>query len=354
MAPGKTAILFHELRNRGGAERIVILMAKLLDADIYTGRWFKEQTYPEFKKLRVHSFNCSINNRLANLYIRKKFSNLNLTEYDTVIVHGGSTLAAQHPNIIWYCHAPTRWLYDLYEDEKKKFKPLKRALFIMMATRLRNDDLHCVQRVNTIIANSKFTQQRVKKYYGRDSIIINPPVNLNDFHFTKRKARGDFFLSTARLDPIKRVDLIIQAFKELPKERLVIASGGPDEERLRSMAKECRNINFLGWISDEELHSLLGECRATIYMGYQEDFGMCPVESMASGKPCIATNEGGLRETIINNKTGYLIKPTAEAIEKAVRKLTKEKAALMRAACEKRAKQFSEDKFTKKLLEVLK
>ena len=136
-----------------------------------------------------------------------------------------------------------------------------------------------------------------------ESIVIYPPCDTEKFSWI---GQGNYYLSTARLMPYKRIDLIIKAFTKLPEIRLVIASTGPDESHLKQLAQGLKNIKFVGDISDQELKKLLGNAIATIYIPKDEDFGMSPVESMAAGKPVIGYGEGGLLETIINGEAGWL------------------------------------------------
>lgn len=354
----KIAILVDRLENFGGVEREIITLAKYFNSDIYSGYYIKETTFNEFRDYNLVSFTRKrLRHGLNSLYIRFKFSNLKIAEdYDAYLFFGSHSLSVAkkyHPNI-WYCNAPIRWLYDLYEDELKKRKFLKRHLFKIFAYFLRAEDQKCVRNVDKIIANSKNVQDRIKRFYGRESDVVYPPVDIKKFKFIEH---GDFYLSTARLDPIKRVDLVVRAFQKMPNKKLIVAGGGPSYEEIKSLAKGYENIKVIGWVSSEkELSELYGRCIATIYVSYKEDFGLIPLESMSSGKPCIGSNDGGMKETIIHGKTGVLIEPTVENIIKAVEWLTPERAKEMRKACEERAKEFSEDKFIegiKKAIEEL-
>ena len=150
-----------------------------------------------------------------------------------------------------------------------------------------------------------------------------------------------------RLDPLKRIDLIIQAFLQMPDKQLIVASGGPHLHYLRQLAHQAKNIRFVGWTTEEQWHQLIGQAIATLYIPKSEDFGMSVVESMAAGKPVIGVAEGGLLETILPGKTGILLDPPPNiaAICQAVNTLTPDKALTMRRACQQQAQQFSLTRF---------
>ena len=339
----KIAILVSGVGNRGGVERIALLQAQHFNADIYTGRYDPKTTFPEFQDIKVTElYKGKLPRRIASFLIRFKFKKLKLKGYDFFIFHGGHSLAAakNHKPNMWYCHAPTRWLYDLYEDEVRKFKPLKRTIFKIIAYILKKDDQKNVKHINKIITNSENVKDRVRRFYNRNATVIYPFVNLDKFKF---REFGDFYLSSGRVDPIKRTTLLVQAFQKMPNKKLVVASGGPDLDKVKKMAEGYPNIEVLGWVSDKKLAQLYADCLATVYVSYREDFGMVPPESMSCGKPCIGSNDGGMKETIIHEKTGLLIDVNIENIIKAVNWLTKEKAMKMKEACIERAKKFSEE-----------
>lgn len=345
----KIAIIASGLVNQGGVERQIMTLADYFDVDIYCGSYVKETTFKEFENYNIISFSSKrLPHGLNSFYFRFKFNNLKIRDnYDAYITFGSHSLRAAknyHPNI-WYCNAPIRWIYDLYEDELKRRDFLRRQLFRIPASVIRWDDQRCVRGIDKILVNSKNVQNRITRFYGRDSTVLYPPVDTTKFRFIEF---GDFYLSTGRLDPIKRVDLIVKAFQKMPDKKLAVVGGGPSYNQIRSMVEGYENIKVMGWASDEkELSELYGKCIATLYVSYKEDFGMIPIESMAAGKSCIGSNEGGMKETIIHEKTGLLIEPSVENIIKAVEWMTPERAEGMRKDCEKRAEEFSEDKFIK-------
>lgn len=148
---------------------------------------------------------------------------------------------------------------------------------------------------------------------------------------------------------IKRVDLIVSAFKKMPDKKLIVASGGSELEHLQHLASNAPNITFTGWIDHEELVRLMGNAIATIYMPKDEDFGISPVESMAAGKPVIGVNEGGVMETVMDGETGTLIAAKVGKIVREVDALNPKSAAAMQKKCETVAQKFNTDFFLSRL-----
>ena len=157
------------------------------------------------------------------------------------------------------------------------------------------------------------------------------------------------------MDSLKRVDLIVKAFKALPNQRLIVTSGGPALESLKALARNANNIEFTGWVSGAKLLDLVGNARATIYIPIDEDFGMSPVESMAAGKPVIGVAEGGLLETVIHGETGHLIseKLCVQSIIEAVEEMNPKHALRMRGQCQQQAQLFRPEVFLNKMREVI-
>ena len=151
------------------------------------------------------------------------------------------------------------------------------------------------------------------------------------------------------------MDVVIEAFRRMPDKRLIVVSGGSELAKLRRLAADANNIEFVGWVDDVLLQGLIGNAIATIYIPKDEDFGMSPVESMAAGKPVIGVAEGGLLETVVDGETGTLLRPNPDAddVIEAVQHLTAKRALQMRYACESRAALFSRDRFLSRMREVI-
>jgi len=242
---------------------------------------------------------------------------VDLCKYDIVIssshAFSKGVITAPDQLHLSYVHTPMRYAWDqmnVYLNQSKFTKfgfeiPLRYLLY-----NLRQWDFISSQRIDYLISNSRFTAKRIKKYWGLDSEVINPPVDIKRFNYSN--IRGNFYLSINRLVPNKRIDLLVRAFNKL-RLPLIIIGDGPEKEKLKKMANS--NITFLGKKSDADIEEYLSRCRAFVYAGL-EDFGIAPVEAMASGAPVIAYGSGGILDTVncLNNPckgeipTGILFK----------------------------------------------
>ncbi|MEM8650345.1 MAG: glycosyltransferase, partial [Pseudomonadota bacterium] len=165
---------------------------------------------------------------------------------------------------------------------------------------LRVWDVTTASRVDYFLANSSHVARRIKKFYNRDSVVIHPPVSVEDFQSDQE--REDFYLCAGQLVPYKRVDLAVKAFNESGR-KLVVIGDGPQIQMLKSIAKP--NVSVLGYQEGQVLKDHLSKCRALIFPG-EEDFGITPVEAMASGAPVIAYGRGGARETVTSDHVGVM------------------------------------------------
>jgi glycosyltransferase involved in cell wall biosynthesis len=350
----KILILHDYFLYKGGGERLIITMAKRMKADIATAFVAKDafdprehgikvfELYKENRFSRIPGFRYAQVNLAFLLKTRKLIKDYDIIYYSGDCVN--SLIRARDKINIAYMHTPPRHLYDSFGDRMKQYGIVKKLIFIPFAIFNRFRFSRLSRRFDLIITNSHTVQERIKKYLKLDSVVVYPPCNTVDF---KWLGEGDYFFSWARLYPAKRVDMIVEAFTRMPEKKLIVGSGGPELEKIQEMAKGRNNIQILGWISDEQLLELLGNALATIYIPVREDFGMTPVESMYAGKPVIGVNEGGMQETVVDGKTGILLRPdfTIDDIMIAVKDLNKERAAAMREDCERRAAVFSEDAF---------
>lgn len=222
---------------------------------------------------------------------------------------------------ICYCHTPMRYVWEQYDQY---FGPgraglLTRAAMSFFAPRLRRWDAWSSSRVHFFVANSQNVAERIRQYYQRTADVIYPPVSVDQF--TLSEEDDGYYLIVSALVPYKRVDLAVEAFNR-SGERLLIVGTGPESSRLQSVAS--RNIEFLGWQPDAELARLYARCRALIFPGI-EDFGIVPLEAMASGKPVVAFGQGGALETVVDDPqraTGVFFREqTPEALREALVRL---------------------------------
>jgi glycosyltransferase involved in cell wall biosynthesis len=352
----KTAIFHDYFGAIGGGERLVLMMAEVLDADIITTDTDAvSQMHP---KVPVISLGSAVQHRgFKQISASAKFYFCDFSDhYDFFIFSGNWAHYAahrHHPNM-WYCHTPVRAFYDLYPLFQSRQGYITRQEFRLWATSQRLFDQRSVRHIDTILTNSKNVQARIRNTYSREAEVVYPPVDTTRFRCLEY---GDFWLSVNRLYPEKRIELQIEAFRKLPDEKLVIAGGfaSGDHASLyteRLYAQVPPNVTFLGEISESQLIDLYARCKGLICTALDEDFGMTPLEAMASGKPVIAVDEGGFRETV-TPRTGLLVDASQDAIIDAVKSLSGNPESFNKA-CIERAREFDLKIFGKKITSAVK
>lgn len=316
----KVALIHDHLAQTGGAEKVLKVLADMFpEAAIYTLLADKEKTQSYLKDRRIDT---SVIQKLPGGVRHYKWylplmpmavEFFDLHEYDLVISDTSSFAKGviTMPDVphICYCHTPTRYLWSdahSYLNELKYNKWLKKVIASILV-KLRQWDFLAASRVDYFVANSHTVAKRIKKYYRRDSRVVYPPVELDNFFVSDLATQAPqerYFLAGCRLVPYKRIDLVIEAFKELgPNYRLKIFGDGVDLPRLKKIVGEAEHIEFLGRVSEDE--KAVYYSRAQAYINPQEeDFGITPLESMASGRPVIAYRKGGAMETVKEGETG--------------------------------------------------
>ncbi len=218
---------------------------------------------------------------------------------------------------ICYCHSPIRYAWDMqnqYLEETKLNRGLRGVLARILLHYIRLWDLRTTHGVNRFIANSHFVGRRIQKVYGRESEVIHPPVNTAVFSPNENKE--DFYLTACRLVPYKKVDLIVEAFSQMPDKNLVVIGSGPDFDKIKACAGP--NVTLLGYQPDKVLRDYMQRARAFVFAA-KEDFGITPLEAQASGTPVIAFGEGGATETVVPGETGvFFFEQSVESVREAV------------------------------------
>lgn len=329
----KTALVHDHLAQDGGAEKVLKVFSKMYkEAPIYTLLYDKKNVDKYFINRKIRT---SIIQKLPGgisfyrwylgfMPLAVEF--FDLSEYDLVISDASAFAkgVVTTPDCIHicYCHTPTRYLWsDTHQYiNELKFNRWIKKLISMKLSDLRVWDYAAAARVDYFIANSKTVKKRIKKYYRRDSVVIYPPVETDNFYISKVRPKEKYFLIGCRLAPYKRVDIVVEAFKRLGDDyKLKVFGDGVDLARLQKIAKPATNIEFLGRVSDEYRAQLYAEAEAFINP-QEEDFGITAVESMASGRPVIAYLKGGATETVIESLSGTFFKEqNEEAIYQAVK-----------------------------------
>ncbi|MFH8080750.1 MAG: glycosyltransferase [Candidatus Aenigmatarchaeota archaeon] len=350
----KIALFFDIFDEMGGAEKVAIMLAKKLKADIYTTYVNWKLFEKELKGLNVKEIGLTFKNHklLSYTEIALRFSQLKVENYDFYIfmrLYCISAARNHHPNL-WLCSSPIRSVYDLHEFIYKNLKFWQKPIFKLWCLIYKYFDKKWVKNFDKITANSKNVAKRLKDFYGLDVEVTHHPIEFKKYKYSEPE---DYYFAPGRFVKEKRIDLIIKAFKKMPNKKLIIAGDGPERKYLLNLARGCKNIKFVGAVEQEKMIELYSKCIATIYMPINEDYGLVPIESMASGKPCIAANEGGPKETIVHGKTGFLIEAKEDEIIKYVNIMTKDLAKKMKDDCIERAKEFDIDIFIKKIKKII-
>ncbi|MBW2991747.1 glycosyltransferase [Candidatus Woesearchaeota archaeon] len=357
----KTAIFHNYMDNIGGAEFVDLTLAKAIGADVYTTNIDREK----IRKMGFDPGNISsigripVNAPFKQEFAYRRFRRLSLGKrYDFYFIGGDWAMSAgaKHKPNLWYVYSPIREIWDLYRYTRKNNVAVwKRPLFDLWARYHRKMNRLNVRHINKIACISENVRERVKRFLKRDSTVIYPPTDTERYHF---KEFGDYWLSVNRLISHKRVEMQIKAFARMPEERLVVVGCYEKSKHFREYASYIKrikpdNVKILSWIGNNELIELYAKCRGLITTSKDEDYGMTPVEAMASGKPVIAPNEGGYKETVVDNVTGKLIDDIdAEKLVSCVKEVGAN-AESYKKECLKRAKKFDTKVFIKRMKEEM-
>jgi glycosyltransferase involved in cell wall biosynthesis len=306
----RIAIVHYWLVGMRGGEKVLEELCLLFpDADIYTHIHDAERTSAVINRHKITTTYISRLPFARKLYQKylplmpSALEELDLTGYDLVISSesGPAKGVITHPNAvhICYCHSPMRYLWDQYHTYRSNASWFTRLFMSLTMPALRVWDVASAAHVDHFIANSSFIARRIAKVYRRDSTIIFPPVDL-EAYTVARQPSCDFYFTIGQLVPYKRVDLAVAACTRLGR-RLVVVGSGSEEARLRAMAGPT--VEFRGWASADDLKAFYQNCRGLLFPG-EEDFGIVPLEAMASGRPVIAYGSGGALDTVVEGVTG--------------------------------------------------
>ena len=351
----KCAIVHYWLLGMRGGEKVVEALCKLLpDADIFTLFYNAEATSP---LIRSHQIYPSFLNPLQRFHRYTlpltpiALESLDLRSYDLVIssesgpAKGVITSSAAHH--ICYCHSPMRYLWDLYPDYLHDWTQsnYKRAFLALFSNYLRMWDFTSAARVDHFIANSRNVQRRIFRAYRRNSKVVYPPVDVESFY---HRPAEEYYLVVSALVEYKRVSDAV-SFCTLTGRRLKVVGLGPEFKKLKAIAGPT--VEFCGRVPEVELKDLYARCRGLLLPG-EEDFGIAPVEALASGKPIVALAHGGILESVPagGDRGGFLYDtPGTGPLASAVEELERTETGISPSALQYAAQRFSEDRF---LLEI--
>lgn len=361
----KVALVYDRVNKIGGAERVLETLHQIWpEAPLYTAVYYP-QSAPWAKRFKVipsflDKFPFAKRRHEAYPYLMPlAFESFSFDDYDVVISitsEAAKGIITKPKTLhICYCLTPTRYLWSGYENyfENKAFRFLTKPIVAY----LRSWDKIAAQRPDIYLATCENVKKRIKKYYGRDSKVIYPPVDIEKWQMSKKKEIEDYFLVVSRLVGYKKVDLAIEAFNQLSLP-LKIIGAGRQIGKLRKMAQ--KNIEFSGQLTDKELLGYYQRCQAVIFP-QEEDFGLVPLEAQASGRPVIAYGKGGALETVVDpaksrrnvriagqEATGlFFTSQTPEALIRAVKRF--ETMKFSPQACQRNAERFSQARFKQEI-----
>ena len=302
----RVAIVHYWFVGRAGGERVVEALAEVFpQADLFS---LVADTTTLAPVLQNRKLETSFLQRVpgAKKYHRHflplhplALEQFDLSGYDLVISSESGpakgVITSSKTCHICYCHSPMRYIWDMYPEYRRSMGRIVGTVFSMTAHYMRLWDYAAAGRVDYFIANSAFVASRIKKYYGRESTVIHPPVESAAGQISREP--GEYYLALGRLVDYKRFDLAVDACTDLGR-RLRVIGTGPQFDKLRQRAGA--SVEFLGTVDDNVVRENLAGCRALLFPG-EEDFGMVPVEAQSMGKPVIAYASGGVLETVRGN-----------------------------------------------------
>ncbi|NND65503.1 MAG: glycosyltransferase [Gammaproteobacteria bacterium] len=347
----KVAIAHYWLRKMRGGENVVEALCELFpEAVLFTHVYDPDEVSDT---IRRHEVRTTFINKLPfskRLYTRYlplmplALEQLDLGEFDLVISSESGPAKGVIPQPgathICYCHTPMRYLWNMYHEYLRGSGLVTRMMMPYLSHKLRQWDISTNDRVDHFVANSENVANRIWRYYRRESQVVYPPVNVDDFVVSNQ--HEDFFLYVGDLADYKRVDLIVDACEKMNKKLVVLGSGG-QYKQLKKL--ESDNIQLLGYQPNSVRDDYINRCQALLFPG-EEDFGIVPVEAMACGKPVIALGKGGALETVIDKKTGlFFEEQTTESISAAIEEFSSIRSDFDRHEIRQHAEQFSKKVF---------
>ena len=353
----KVALVHYWLVGMRGGEKVLETFCDIFpNADIFTLVADPEKLSP---KLRRHKLTTSFLQKIGGRKHYQKMlplmphalESLDLTGYDLVISSeaGPAKGVITRPDAlhVCYCHSPMRYIWDLYPQYLAEAGFLARMILAFAAPRLRQWDVTTSHRVDHFIANSGYVAKRIEKFYRRDAAVIHPPVEVSRFTITD--GPKDYYLCAGQITPYKKIELAVTACTRLNLPLVVIGDGA--SAKLKQSAGPT--VQFLGGVSNAEMETHFSNCKALLYPGV-EDFGIVPLEVMASGRPVIAFGRGGALETVVDGKTGlFFHEQTPESLMAAITRFEKNPNLLSPTEIRAHALKFEPRRFERELRRFL-
>ena len=335
----------------GGSESVLLSLARLFpDAPIFTSIYAPDdRVRAAFSDHEIHTTALQMLPRVQSFYrgtlplMPWAFGRIDLSDFDLVVssshAFAKSVRVAPGATHLCYCHTPPRYLWDLYDS----YNPgLLGALRAPLMRSLRNRDAEAARHVHSFVANSMYVADRIARSYGRESRVIYPPVDVDEFRFAYDERLN--YLAGGRMVRYKRLDLAIEAANRF-RLPLVVFGDGPERARLERLAGPT--VEFVGLVSTVQLATLVAQARAFLFPGV-DDFGILPVEVQAGGCPVIALARGGALETVRSGETGLLYEDdSVEGLLDAIRRFEME--TFDSEVCRKNALRFNRNRFEEEM-----
>ncbi len=348
--PRKIAIVHDWLVSHRGGEKCLEAIAELYpQATIHTLFYTKGKVGPILESYRIETSSLNRLPWVKHYYryllplLPAVIESFDLSEFDLVISSSHCVAKGVVPSPgalhICYSYTPMRYAWDRARDYFRN--PISFNLAHPFLHYLRQWDASSSNRVDHFIADSQWAADRIEKFYRRNAIVIYPFADTSGFH-TLGQPRRDYYLIVSGFAPYKRIDLAIQACKKLGR-RLKIVGEGQDGRRLKKLGDS--NIEFLGRVTFQKLRDAYSGARALLFPG-EEDFGIAPLEAMASGRPVIAFARGGAMETVVENETGLFFKEqTVDSLVDAILKFESQASSFSPEKCRNRSLYFNKERF---------
>jgi len=347
----KILAVFPEIITRGGCERSLLALTERFGMDVIVNKFEPEKSYEGWKKQA---------DKVIEIKAPSKFKfGLNLVGedlggYDLYYSHGyfiTNMINIRNSPSVWYCHTPKRDLYPpTARFHIKQMSMKKRIPFLMVSPFMRAFDRFLAGRMTRIFSNSENVRGRVKQAYGRDTEVVYSTC----IDKVRKTSFGDFYFYPGRLAYSKRIEVAMDAFRQMPDKKLVVAGSAVDKNYLEFLQGiKPKNVELLTNLTEAEYKKLYSGCLATVCIAENEDFGFIPPESMSFGKPCIAADEGGFRESVVSGVNGVLINRDQKSLIEAVKKYEKD-FPHMAPSCIKTAMKFTKESYLRGVERVFK
>lgn len=356
----RVALVHDWLIGNAGGERVLLDLHDLWpEAPIYTLVYDRD-------KAPAWTHDCDIrttylqrvpgavsHHKLMLALMPRAWEALDLTEFDLVVSSCMSCCKGviTRPDAlhVCMCYSPTRYLWDRYYEYLASTDPIRRAAMRRIIPRVREWDYLAAQRVDAFAVDSDFVGKRVQKYYRREATTIYPGLPLSEHELCEPE---DYYLVVSRFIGYKRIDLAIEACNFLGRRLVVVGSGGEEEDRLRALAGPT--VDFRGKVSDEEMSDIYARAKGFLFPGI-EDYGLTPIEAMASGVPVLAFGAGGALETVLDGRTGlFFDEQSVAAMAACIERFEDEGVAYSREEIARHGRSFSRERFRREFSDFVK